>query len=243
MKLVALALLVVACGREPAHLHVGAAASLRHAMPELVEQYRADSGVVVDVSYGASDVLATEVERGALLDALVLADGGEIDRLIGTRTIGADSRRPIATNTIVLVGPVGSTLKLATLASLPETGKLAIGDPTTVPAGRYARQYLEGIGAWATLQPQLVFGGDVAGVLALAKQGRAQVAIVYRTDARTAAPLVILDEPPNAPVASIVAGIATHSSHAASARGFVDFLASTRGQQILARHGFAPPRR
>jgi molybdate transport system substrate-binding protein len=236
----AFVLVLAACGREPTHVNLGAAASLRHVMPELVEQYRADTGVAIDVTYGASDVLAAEVERGAALDALVLADGGELDRLIGTRAIDAASRRPIATNTIVLVGPVGAQLTFQSLATLAEGRKLAVGDPTTVPAGRYARQYLERLGAWTKLQPQLVFGGDVAGVLALAKQGRAQLAIVYRTDARTAAPLVILDEPVDAPVASIVAGIATHSTHAVSARGFVDFLASPRGQQILARHGFAP---
>jgi molybdate transport system substrate-binding protein len=242
VKLVALLLVVAACGREPARVHVGAAASLRHAMPELVEQYRAESGSAVDVTYGASDMLANEIERGAALDAVVLADGGELDRLIGTNTIAAASRRPIAANTIVLVGPAASQLTFQSLGTLPEGSKLAVGDPTTVPAGRYAREYLVRLGTWAALQPQLVFGGDVAGVLALAKQGRAQLAIVYRTDARTAAPLAILDEPADAPVASIVAGIATHSTHAASARGFVQFLASPRGQQILARHGFAPPR-
>jgi molybdate transport system substrate-binding protein len=243
VKLVALAVVLIGCGRNPTHVTVGAAASLRHAMPELIEQYRAASGVAIDVTYGASDTLANEVERGAAIDALVLADGGELDRLIGTRTITADSRRAIATNTIVLVGVAGSKQTFQSLATLPEPSKLAVGDPTTVPAGRYARQYLERLGTWATLEPRLVFGGDVAGVLALAKQGRAALAIIYRTDARTAKPLVILDEPADAPVASVVAGIATHSTHADSARGFVDFLASARGQQILARHGFAPPRR
>ena len=90
MKLVALALVIAACGREPSHVTVGAAASLRHAMPELIEQYRSASGIAIDVTYGASDTLASEVERGAALDALVLADGGELDRLIRTHTITAD---------------------------------------------------------------------------------------------------------------------------------------------------------
>ena len=154
-----------------------------------------------------------------------------------------DSRRAIASNTIVLVGPVGSQLTFRSLAAAPEGTKVAVGDPTTVPAGRYAREYLERLGVWASLQPRLVFGGDVAGALALTKQDRAGLAIVYRTDAPNATPLVILDQPADTPIASVVAGIATHSRHAVPARGFVDFLASTRGQQILTRHAFAPARR
>jgi molybdate transport system substrate-binding protein len=243
MKLVAVAVALAACGRDPAHISVGAAASLRHAMPELVEQYRADSGVAVDVTYGASDMLAAEVEGGASLDALLLAEAAELDRLIGANAIRRETRRMLATNVIVLVGPASSTQTFASLMGLPEAAKVAIGDPTSVPAGRYARQYLERLGAWTALQPHLVLGGDVAGTLALAKQGRAQLAIVYRTDAVAAAPLAILDAPADAPVASIVAGIATHSRHAAPARAFVDFIASARGQQILARHGFSPARR
>jgi molybdate transport system substrate-binding protein len=240
VKPTVLVLALVACGREPTRISVGTAASVRHAMPELVEGYREQSGVAIDVLYGASDTLATELERGAAIDALVLADGGELDRLIRRGMITEDSRKAIATNTIVLVGAPSSKLTFRSLGTLPDGEKLAIGDPTMVPAGRYAREYLERLGVWTVLQPRLVFGGDVAGVLALAKQGRAQFAIVYRTDAHTAAPLQILDVPPDAPVTSVVAGIATHSSHATSARGFVEFLASTTGQQILAKHAFAP---
>ncbi len=240
MKLVALLLVLVACGREPTHVSVGVAASLRHAMPELVEQYRKSSGIPIDVTYGASDVLAEQVERGAALDALVLADAGALDALIAANSITAASRRVVATNRIVLIGPADSRLTFASLLSLPDDAKIAIGDPATVPAGRYAQRYLETLGEWDALQPHLVFGGDVAGVLALAKQGRARVAVVYRTDARGAAPLVVLDEPADAPTTSVVAGIATHSRHAAAARAFGDFLLSTDGQQILARHGFGP---
>jgi ABC-type molybdate transport system substrate-binding protein len=58
-----------------------------------------------------------------------------------------------------------------------------------------------------------------------------------------ASPLVTLDEPVDAPMASIVAGVATHSGHAAAARAFVDFLASPKAGPILARHGFVLPGR
>jgi molybdate transport system substrate-binding protein len=241
MRLVAFLLALAACNREPTHVSIGVAASLRHAMPELVEHYRKSTGVELDVTYGASGVLANQVKNGAALDALVLADASALDELIAGNEVAPASRRVVATNRIVLVGPADSRLTFASLATLPEGARIAIGDPASVPAGRYARRYFEMLGTWEVLQPRMIFGGDVAAVLALAKQGRARVAVVYRTDAKGAAPLVVLDEPADAPTASVVAGVATHSRHAAGARAFGEFLASAQGQQILARHGFTPP--
>ena len=242
MKLVALVLVLAACHREPAHVAVGVAASLRDAMPELVAAYRREAGIEIDVTYGASDRLAAQMRHGSALDALVLAKAVPLDALVDEHLIAEDSRRIIASNTIVLVGPARSGIRFASLATLPPGDKIAIGDPATVPVGRYAQRYLEQLGAWHAVQPRLVLGGDAAGVLALAMQGRARVAVVYRTDVREATALAVLDEPTDAPTASIVAGVATHSPHADRARAFDQFLRSRDGQQILARYGFAPPR-
>lgn len=241
--LLAACLVLAACNREPRHIAVGVAAALRHAMPELVDRYRDRTGVTVDVTYGASDTLADQVKRGVRFDALVLADANTLDDLIVAGHVRGEGRRIVATNTIVLVGPPGASVRFSSLASLPLDAKIAIGDPAGVPAGRYAKRYLETIGAWQAVQPHLVLGGDVAGVLALAQQGTALVAVVYRSDTSGAAPLTVLDEPADAPTASVVAGIGAHSRHAAAARGFLEFLEEQHGQEILARHGFAPPRR
>lgn len=242
MKLAALVFVLAACHRAPEPVTVGVAASLRDAMPELVAAYRKHAGVTIEVTYGASDVLANQMRHGSALDGLVLAEAAPLDALIEEHLIDGKSRRLVASNSIVLVGPPHSGITFATLATLPAPAKIAIGDPATVPVGRYAQRYLGSLGVWDTVKPRLVLGGDVAGVLALAVQGRARVAVVYRTDVREAAALAVLDGPADAPTASIVAGIATHSPHAASARAFDDFLLSQEGQQILARYGFAPPR-
>ena len=79
-------------------------------------------------------------------------------------------------------------------------------------------------------------------MLALAKSGKAHVAVVYRSDARGAAPLTVLDEPRDAPIASVVVGIAASSEHASAAQRLLDYLVSADGQAVLARHGFSPPR-
>lgn len=237
-----LALACLACGREQPRTAIGVAASLRHAMPELVARYRAGGGGQVEVTYGASDRLAEQVERGHPLDAVVLAEDAALDALIARALVAADSRRWIASTALVLVGPARAPHTFATLPSLPDEAKVAIGDPVTVPAGRYAQQYLARLGVWDEVEPRLVYGGDVAGVLAHALRGTARIAIVYRTDVAHAAPLAILDEAAGAPPVHIVAGLVARSRHPARGRAFLDFLASGDGQAILARHGFAPAR-
>ncbi|NVB78621.1 MAG: molybdate ABC transporter substrate-binding protein [Kofleriaceae bacterium] len=234
MKLGLVVLLALcACRSEAEHVTFGATASMRHAMPDLVARYRETGGVAIDVTYASSDRLAELVKQGTAFDGVIVADEVALDQL------AVESSRVVATNAIVLVGPAGSQAKFAQLGD----GKLVIGDPAHVPVGRYAKQYLGQIGAWEAVQPRLVLGADVTSVLSLAKRNAA-AAIVYRTDLVDASPLVSLDEPPGAPVATYSAAIIRGAKHAAAARSFGEFLISREGQEVLARHRFsAPPQR
>lgn len=221
MKLLVLIALLCACSSDkPARVGVGAATVMRHAMPALVAAYRAQTGARVDVVYGASDTL---VDRAGI-DVLVLAD----DKLSTRPT-------PIATTSIVLVGPAGAPHRFANLG---DGGVISIGDPATVPAGRYARTYLEKLGIWTTVEPRLVYGGDVLGVLALAQRGTSHVAIVYATDVEDAAPLTVLDRAADGPVVRIGASV-PHES--AAGTSFITFLTSPKARTILAQHGFSAP--
>lgn len=236
MKLAALALIALAaCHRDKPRVSIGVAASLRGAMPELVTAYESQTGTHVDVRFGSSDALAQQVRENASLDALVLADDGVLDAEL------AATRQVIATNPIVLVGPAGTASDFEHLASLPGGAKLAIGDPASVPVGRYARLYLQQLGNWDALQPRLALGGDAAAVLALAQSGTALVAIVYRSDAAQAAPLVVLDAPAAAPVAKISVDVLASSHHRSAADSFAHFLLTPEAQAILAAHQLSPP--
>lgn len=220
-----------ACSRESGRVSVGAAAILRHAMPELVARHRELGGAQVDVVYGASDALVARVKSGAALDVLVLAEESAFG---GTNT---GDPRTIATTSLVLVGPVGAAHRFATLR---DGGVVAIGDPASVPVGRYARSYLAQLGAWDSVRPRAVLGGDAAGVLALATRGTAHVAIVYATDAVSAMPLVILDRADGGPLVEVAAAVTAPERRPAAA-AFVTFLESAEARAILERHGFAPP--
>ena len=222
MRLVALVIALAACGDHAAsHVSVGAAAVMRHAMPELVARHTVLTGAKIDVIYGASDRLAAQAKA---FDVLVLAD------LKGFAGTSATAPVTIATTSLVLVGVDRAVFRFA---NLRDEGVIALGDPKTVPAGRYARSYLESLGIWDVVAPRVVYAGDVAGTLVLAQRGTAHVAIVYASDAADAAPLVVLDRATDGPLVQVAA--AATSTAGAS---FVRFLASPDARAILARHGF-----
>ncbi len=228
-------------GHEP--VRVGAAASLRRAMPALSEAFHRRSGVHVSITYGASWDLASAVERGTELDAVVLASGASVDRLIQGGHADAGSRRELARNGLVLVSrDAASNIRFATMNKLRPGTRVGLGDPKSVPAGRYARRYLTSIGVWNAMQPYAIYGGDVAVVLAMALRGEVSVAIVYRTDAREAGGVTVLDTAtgPSAPVPTVV-GATVHGAHRRGPAGrFLAFVASPEGQKILQRYGFEP---
>ena len=101
-----------------------------------------------------------------------------------------------------------------------------------MPAGRYAKAYLEQLGVWSSVEGRLVYGGDVLGVLALAQRGTSHVAIVYATDVPDAAPLIVLDRATDGPVVRIAASPPSR---------FTTFLTSPAARTILERHGFSSP--
>lgn len=244
------ALVALICGPAaspagPASLTLGVAASLRTVMPKLVGAYRErrDGGEIV-ASYGASGDLERQVESGAPIDAVVFAAPGPVDRLIAAGRAEAASRRRIATNVLVLVGgrrtpPLGFT----TIERLPANELLAIGEPGAVPAGAYAKQALERLGKWSALQGRLVFAGNVAEVLTYVRRGEAAAGIVYETDARGAAEVVLLDRAngPWAPTPEVVAAVTDGGKARERAREFVAFLGSPEAQAILRGFGFGPP--
>jgi molybdate transport system substrate-binding protein len=261
---VALALALGGCDRPaPAgEVTVAAAASLRAVLPELVRAYQARRAVTmggdpparpvarVAVTYGASGSLKKQVEGGAPVDAVIFAAARPVDELAAAGRVDAASRRVLASNVLVLVGPRAKPLgarppTFATLDTLPPGERVAIGDPGAVPAGEYARTWLTSLGIWEALQGRLVLGGDVAAVLTYARRGEVAAAIVYRTEVRGVDDVVILDEArgPMAPRPEVVGAVTVTPGgrSAAEAGAFLAFVAAPEGQRILADFGFGPP--
>jgi molybdate transport system substrate-binding protein len=241
------ALLLAACSRQApgGEVTLAAAASLRGVLPALVDAYRSTHpGVLVKATYGASGDLKKQVEGGAPVDALIFAAARPVDQLAAEGLVDASTRRVIARNQIVLIGPVGGKpVTFATLTALPPGDRIAIGDPGAVPAGEYARTWLTALGEWQPLQGRLVLGGDVSAVLAYARRGEVAAAVVYRTEVRGIPDVVVLDEArgPSAPRPEVVAAVVHGARAAGEAGAFLAFVGSPEGQKILADFGFGPP--
>ncbi len=225
---------------------VAAATSLRKVFPALIEAFnRAFPGIRVTATYGASGELARQIEGGAGVDLVIVAAKDPIDRLAAAGHVDEKEARVVATNELVLIGPTGGPkLTFQTLASaLPPGEKIAIGEPGAVPAGRYAREALEKLGLWKALAGRVVFGGNVAAVLAYVDRGEVSAAIVYRTEVPGVKGIEVLDGGKGqwAPRPEVWAAVTTKARAAADARSLLDFVASPAGQRILASYGFGPP--
>ena len=224
---------------------LAAATSLRGVLPELARAYESrHPGARIAATYGASGDLKKQVEGGAPVDAVIFASARPVDELVAAGRAEATSRVVLATNQLVLIGPKGGPkLTFATLDALAPGDLVAIGDPGAVPAGQYARDYLQKLGKWQALTGRLVLGGDVAAVLAYARRGEVAAAVVYRTELRGIDGVVLLDEAgrPDAPRPEVVAAMVSGARAAAEARGFLAFAGSPEGQKILASSGFGPP--
>lgn len=239
-----IALLSAACRRAPPEVTVAAAASLRAVMPALLRAFgQREPGAAVAVTYGASGSLRQQVEGGAPIALVVFASAEPVDQLVQAGLVDANSRHVVAQNRLVLVGPRGGApVTFATLAALGPGDKLAIGEPSSVPAGLYAERALKALGAWDAVEPRLVYGGDVTAVLTYARRAEVRAAIVYATDVRGLGDVVVYDTVPEAqaPRIEVVAGAVTAGA-SPRARALLAFMRSEEGQRVFESFGFQRP--
>lgn len=175
---------------EPQRVTVFAAASLTNALHEIGRGLSAAGGPEVTFSFAASSTLAKQIEAGATADLYVSADEPWMDYLQTRKLIAPATRATVASNGLVLVVPSTRPvdLDIATPGWISKLGdgRIAIADPAHVPAGRYARQALTRLGAWAAVEPRLAKADNVRSALVLVARGEAVAGVVYATDARTA---------------------------------------------------------
>ena len=228
-----------------AELTVSAAASLTGALRDIARDYQSlHPEVRVLLNVGGSGALLQQIAKGAPVDVFASADQETMDQAAGQNLIESASRRDFARNALVLVVPRDSTLHLARLADLAQPGveRFALGNPASVPAGRYAVRALEAAGLRSALQDKMIHTQNVRQALDYVARGEVAAGFVYATDARampervTVAFPVPLDTAIRYPVART-----RDSAQAAEAGRFIDYLLSPAGQAILARHGFDLP--
>jgi molybdate transport system substrate-binding protein len=228
-------------------LTVSAAASLREAVLEADSLYRAmRPDVAVRANFGASGALRQQIEQGAPVDVFISASDRHMDALQTGGRVDPRTRRVLADNDLVLIVPAAAASSSVTdfrsLAN-PAVKRVAIGTAASVPAGEYADQVLRALGIADTVAKKAVYGQNVRQVLAYVESGNVDAGIVYRTDAAVSPKVRVVAAAPAGSHSPIVYPVAlvTPSTNAGEAAGYVAFLLSPRGRQVLARHGFTTP--
>lgn len=229
-----------------AAITVFAAASMTNVLEELAADFTKETGTTVTLSFAASSALARQIEAGARVDAFVSADQEWMDYLAERKLIDPASRRDIAGNALVLIAPADSAVALtiqpgfALRAALGD-GRLAVADPDTVPAGRYAKAALMHLGVWDSVAGSLANADNVRAALAFVARGEVPLGIVYATDASIEKKVRIVGVFPASTHVPITypAGVPVGGQRAGEA--FLDFLRSPAARAVFARYGFTNP--
>lgn len=246
MTLLLLLAIVPAPTAAPAErpLMVYAAASLKNALDEIAAGWQAQTGTTVTLIYAASSAAAKQIAAGAPADVFLSADLAWMDHLDTHALIEPRSRVDLLGNRLVLIAPRGRGVRARiapgfALARLLGEGRLALGDPAAVPAGRYARAALESLGVWAPVEARIAPAENVRAALLFVSRGEAPFGIVYRTDAAADPGVEIVDTFPEASHPPIVYPIARlAASRHPGARAFIAHLRTDAARRVFERHGF-----
>ena len=178
---------------------VYAAASLTEALKEVAQGFEKSTGHKVVFNLGGSNDLARQIKAGAPADVFFSADKAQMDGLEAAGLVRAQDRVDVLSNVLVVVVPAASTARLSGPGDLPAVSRLALADPQAVPAGVYARTWLESIGLWDKLEDKVVPTLNVRAALAAVESENADAGIVYRTDAAISKRVKVAFEVPREP--------------------------------------------
>lgn len=242
---IALAVVIAAAGgsfaRQPEVL-VSAAASLADVMAQVARAYEARTGVRVTVNTGASNTLGRQIAAGARVDVFISADEAQMDNVRGD--IVAGTRVDLLSNqlAIAVAADRPRTMRSARDLTDPAIKRIAVGDPAAVPAGLYAKTYLEQLGIWTQLSAKVVPSASVRIALAAVENGAADAAIVYRTDLAFARRSALAFAVPVSEGPRIVypAAVLRGGRHREAAIRFLTWLREADASGIFRAAGFVP---
>jgi molybdate transport system substrate-binding protein len=224
---------------------VSSAASLTNVMEAIGKAFESSNhGVQVVLNFGSSGALYQQMVNGAPTDVFASADQFTMDKAEKGGLILKDTRKNFARNSLVLIASLRSNVSIRDLQSLTQSNvqRIALGNPETVPVGRYSKETLEKNNLWEALQHKLILGDSARQVLLYVSRGEVDAGFVYATDATTAKDSVAVAQTLEGHQPIIYPIAATSISKLpSSAIQFVEFVMSEPGQAILSQYGFLKP--
>jgi molybdate transport system substrate-binding protein len=225
---------------------ISAAISLKNAYEEIGKIFmERNPGVKVIFNFGASGDLARQIEAGAPVDLFASAAQKDMDDIDRKGLITPKSRQDFIGNAVVLVKPAHSNIPLQSLRDLrrKEVQKVVIGNPKTVPAGRYAEEVLRHFNLWDAIKEKLIFAEHVRQALDYVARDEVDAGLVYSTDAMVRSKEVTLvTQAPEGSHQPIIYPIAAlkGAKDEKGARKFVEYVLSAEAQKVLKQYGFTP---
>lgn len=225
---------------EPVTLLVSAAASLTDVAADLEKLYQKEhSNVSFTFNLASSGNLQQQIEQGAPADVFISAAKGKMDALEEKDLIVKETRKDLLKNRIVLiVAKDNNTIK--GFDDLNNARVIALGEPESVPVGKYAQESLTSMKLWDKVQSKVVYAKDVRQVLAYVESGDAEAGIVYQTDAQISDKVKVAALAEEDTHSSLVYPVAVikDSKNQEAAKDFVDFLFSDEAQAVFEKYGF-----
>ena len=232
-------------------LIVFAAVSTTNALQDVGAAFRRESGLPVHFMFAASSTLAKMIDAGVPsdvgvpADVFVSADAGWMDYLRAHNAIKPASVRSVVGNGLVLVAPAESAISLKImprfdLRAALNGGHLAIAEPDSVPAGRYARAALVTLGVWSDVADRLLPAENARAALAFVHRGDVPLGIVYRTDALVDHKVRVVDAFPADTHPPVIYYVAVTTVAAPGAQSFVDYLRGPAAAAVFKKFGFTP---
>jgi molybdate transport system substrate-binding protein len=223
---------------------VFAAASLKDALDEANSLFLFENGSGVRVSYAASSALAKQIESGAPADVFISADLDWMDYVAGRKLIKPDTRAKFLGNRLVLIANADSKILLTIgpnfpLAQALDNNRLAMADPSAVPAGKYGKAALEKLGVWDSVSGRIAPAQDVRAALVLVSRGEAPLGIVYQTDAaadKNVKVIATFPESSHPPIIYPMAILAGSTNGVAPV--YVQYLLSPKAEPFFEKRGF-----
>ena len=242
--LAALLLAVLAFAARAQAPTVLAAASLKDALDEVGFLYKKESNLQPTVAYGSSAALARQIENGAPADIFISADLDWMDYIERKGLLAPGTRRNLLGNRLVLIAPAKQPLKLQpapgfAVGKALGSGRIALADPDSVPAGKYAKAAFEKLGVWDQVAPRVAAAENVRAALALVARGETPLGVVYQTDANAQRGVMVAGVFPADTHPPIIFPVAALKSAKEGSAQFLQFLSRPQSRAIFERHGFA----
>jgi molybdate transport system substrate-binding protein len=226
---------------EKVELIVSAAASLQDALNEITTAFEDENpNVKINYNFGASGSLQQQIFQGAPVDLFFSAAEDKFDQLVEEGLIETENGIDLLGNEIVLVVPKDSNKGISTFEDIGKAEKISIGTPESVPAGKYAKETLENLNIWKSIERKTVFAKDVRQVLTYVETGNVDAGIVYKTDALVSSKVNIVATAKENTHAAIIypIGVIKSSSHIKEAKLFYEYLQNKESKMTFEKYGF-----